>query len=205
MYSAKNGRTGKKQAKKPKKILLGIGGLIVLAAIAIFILDLTGVTHIFYTKHVPAVIPATNTSSKTAATSKKSTTSASANDSLSAPASQPSDKQTVAGSGVPTSTQALAQPYGTFVSNHTPGQHGSDGSELSTCITTSGATCYIQFTNTSSNVTTKLSPQVTGSDGSTSWSWNVSTLSGGSWKITAVATLNGQTQTANDGDTLVVQ
>lgn len=103
------------------------------------------------------------------------------------------------GSGPPPAT-----PYGNFVSNHRPGG-GTLTSEVSSCNTSAGATCYIQFTNGST--VKKLDTQTTDGKGATIWYWDVESagLSSGSWTITAVATLNGQTKTANDSLPLVVQ
>lgn len=113
----------------------------------------------------------------------------------------PSDKST---SSSPTT---LMVPFGNFVSNHRPSLSGPAAThqEQSVCNTTSGASCFIQFSN--GEVTKKLDAQSTDSNGSAYWTWDVaqSGLSPGSWTITAVASLNGQTQTAQDSIPLVVQ
>lgn len=101
---------------------------------------------------------------------------------------------------------SLIAPFGTFVSNHKPGQSGSPTSEQSVCNTTPGATCDIQFTN-SAGVTKSLGAEVAGSSGTAFWSWDIKggTLAPGSWKITAVVKLNGQTSTTSDPTPLEVQ
>jgi flagellar hook assembly protein FlgD len=102
----------------------------------------------------------------------------------------------------------LIAPSGNFVSNHKPGQNGSPTSEQSVCDTTPGATCFIQFTRDS---TVKiLAPQVAGSDGTAFWEWDAKDASSigltpGSWNVSAVASLNGQTKTSNDALPLEIQ
>ena len=98
-----------------------------------------------------------------------------------------------------------AAPTGPFVSNHSPGQNGSPLSEASVCNTSPGASCYIEFIN--GNSTKKLPAQTTDNTGAAYWSWNINDagLSSGTWKITAIATLNGQTSSASDSANLEVQ
>ncbi|HEY8999556.1 MAG TPA: hypothetical protein VIM53_04565 [Candidatus Saccharimonadales bacterium] len=105
-----------------------------------------------------------------------------------------------------TTTAALIAPYGTFVSNHRPGQNGSPTTELSECTTTPGASCNITFTN-ASGVVKSLGAQTAGSDGTASWNWNVtgSNLAPGTWKVAATATLNGQTKTTADATSLEIE
>jgi hypothetical protein len=112
-----------------------------------------------------------------------------------------------------TSTAQLTEPTGTFVSNHgSANQPVSSGSvEASSCTTTPGASCDIQFSGY--GVTKDLGSKVTSTSsgnlpaGSVSWQWTPASigLSSGVWKITAVATLNSQTKTANDQLNLTVQ
>lgn len=115
------------------------------------------------------------------------------------------DNAKLPGSAVSTSA-VLATPFGTFVSNHKPGQNGSPSTEQSTCNTTPGATCDIQFTN-GSGVTKSLGAEVADGNGTTYWSWDINggTLAPGSWHITAVVKLNGQTKTASDPTLLEIQ
>lgn len=106
---------------------------------------------------------------------------------------------------VPATT--LTAPTGTFVSNHRPSLSGSPllRQEKSVCNTTPGATCYMLFMK--DGVAKQLATQTADNTGSTYWLWDVSQagFTQGSWQITAVATLNGQTATANDSLPLEVQ
>ncbi|MGA3150562.1 MAG: hypothetical protein ABSD10_03055 [Candidatus Saccharimonadales bacterium] len=105
-----------------------------------------------------------------------------------------------------TSNVELAAPYGTLVSNHRPNLGGSPApsQEQSVCNTTVGATCYIEFTQGST--VKKLDAQTVDSTGTAIWTWDVSQagFSQGTWQITAVATLGGQTKTTADPTPLEV-
>lgn len=105
----------------------------------------------------------------------------------------------------PINTTSLVAPYGSFVSNHKPGQNGSDLTELSQCITTPGASCRITFTL--DGITKTLANQTVDSSGSTFWEWNVNDagLTKGSWTITALSSLNGQTKSTTDQLKLDIQ
>lgn len=123
-----------------------------------------------------------------------------------------SDKQIAASnsSGVSSNTQNPTNgtgqppivPNGNFVSNHGSPAYPA-GAETSACNTTPGASCYIEFVN--GNDTKTLDSQITDSNGSTIWNWDASSFPSGTWQITAVATLNGQTKTASDATSLVIQ
>ena len=175
-------------------------GLLIVLAIAILALELTDTTHLFHKKVVPPIIPVSH--STVSEQKKPASTSSSSN------GSDTTDNQgskLVPPSGSPGSTATLIQPYGELVSNHFPGQNGSDTKESSACNSTPGATCYIQFTNTENGKVTKLPPQLIGNDGSTVWSWDAKTLTQGTWQITAVADLNGQTKNITDTAKLEIQ
>ncbi len=107
----------------------------------------------------------------------------------------------------PAATGNLISPYGTFVSNHRPSLSGAQQQkqEQSTCNTTSGAECYIKFTK--NGVTKQLESQKTDANGAAVWNWNISDsgFTTGTWKVTAVATLNGQTKSVDDLINLEVQ
>lgn len=98
-------------------------------------------------------------------------------------------------------------PFGSFVSNHQPELESAW--ELnrmqSVCNTTEGATCKISFTKGSE--TKSLSAQKTDKEGAAYWSWTLQEvgLTEGTWKITASATLNGQTSSASDPINLEVK
>jgi cytoskeletal protein RodZ len=106
------------------------------------------------------------------------------------------------------SSVSLAAPSGEFVNNHgasTDPAVTANSNEVSTCTTTPGATCQIEFTNGST--TKKLATQITSTGsskdaapGQTSWSWTPSGvgLSPGQWKIMAIASLNGSTKSTQD-------
>jgi hypothetical protein len=102
---------------------------------------------------------------------------------------------------------SLLTPSGTLVSNHRPSLSGtsSPSSEQSVCNTTPGAVCYIEFTK--DNEVKKLPAQTTDPTGATFWSWDVKQagLSVGSWKITAIVTLNGQSKSFTDSLSLEIQ
>lgn len=101
---------------------------------------------------------------------------------------------------------ALISPYGSFVSNHHPNLDGSPApsEEQSVCNTTPGASCYIQFTK--EGVTKTLPTETADSNGVVSWSWDINQagFTTGSWQITAIASLNGQTKTTQDPMSLEV-
>lgn len=92
----------------------------------------------------------------------------------------------------------LVAPYGGLVSNHKPGQNGSNFAELSQCITSPGAKCYIRFTQGGRVI--NLPEKTADSNGAVFWEWNVKDigLTSGKWSASAVATLNGQTKTTTD-------
>jgi|SRR5665213_1237206 len=104
-----------------------------------------------------------------------------------------------------TQSVTLLAPSGTFISNHHPGQNGTPTAEASICNTTPGATCYIQFTMGST--TKKLDSETANSNGTATWYWDVSDagFTKGSWQVSAVASLSGQTQTSQDPNQLEVQ
>ena len=106
-----------------------------------------------------------------------------------------------------TASQAtLVAPTGTFVSNHNPGV-GSPTQEESSCTTTPGATCVIEFTM--GGTTKQLTTQTVGNSGTVYWSWDATTsgsgLTAGSWSVSATSTLNGKSLTSNDVIPLVIQ
>ncbi len=199
-YSLKS--NSPKKSKKLRNIIIAIIAVVVV----IFILEITNTTHFFHKQKNPAVIPVTNTTQPTNTKSDKSTNASTTQGTVNSTNTSTSTKQTSSGSSTPSgSSQPLVAPYGSFVSNHVPGQDGSTTAESSVCTTTPGASCYIQFTNTSSGAVTKLPSQVTDGSGSTSWSWNANILSSGSWQISAIATLNNKSITSTDSVKLEVQ
>jgi hypothetical protein len=135
--------------------------------------------------HVSATIPY----------KKQSSSSASGNNTV----AQHSDKSL----GSTNSSSTLMTPASTgLVSNH---RTNVAGQEQSVCITSPGASCYIEFTK--NGVTKALAAQTTDRAGAAYWTWDIgkSGLSTGVWQITVVASLNGQTKTAQDSILLEVQ
>lgn len=99
----------------------------------------------------------------------------------------------------------LIQPYGALVSNHQPGQNGSNLNEESECITTPGAYCIIKFTD--GNIVKSLPQKQTNSYGIAYWYWNVGNLglTNGNWQITAIASMSSQSISTTDKLRLEVQ
>lgn len=137
------------------------------------------------------------------APTQTTTTNSSTNNSDKQPI--PSTGSTSSGSSQKISTNSTSSasadtgpqaPYGSFVSNH--GQKTPADAEESVCITTPGATCYIQFTK--DGVTKKLAIKTADSNGSAIWDWSISEagFTTGSWQVSAVASLNNKTVTTID-------
>jgi hypothetical protein len=170
-------------------LLLALLGLVLLTLLGIFLIRM-------HTKRVAIIIPSKPV---TSAARQKTTTAAN-----STTASPPATTDTTSSQVKTPSTAPPAQagqliaPYGSFVSNHSPGKNNTLTDEESICNTTAGATCYIQFTNNGS--TKKLDSKIADSFGSVTWDWDVKNagFAAGSWQITAVATLNGQTKSTAD-------
>ena len=205
-----NKKVNRKSQRKSSKKLLAF--MIILIVIIISgILELTHTIHLFH-KTDPAIIPITagkSVKAPTTTSNTKVTTPATANStdqSTTSTSDQATKSQSTSLNSTGSSSSAtLATPYGDFVSNHTPGQNDSPTQETSTCDTTPGATCYIKFINSSTGTVSQLPTQTVTSNGFTSWTWNSSILSSGSWEVSAVAILNGQTLTAKDPTMLVIQ
>jgi hypothetical protein len=180
--------------RKPRKnpLLLALLGLLLVA----------GLVYLFLNRpnHGSGPIPATTPQQQTHAADKQElsaenvSTSAQADKNTSPSAATPS----------PSSDVALAAPSGTFISIHRPSL-GSSSKEESLCRTTPGASCFIKFTKDS--VIKTLPTQTADANGTVIWDWDVKQagFDAGTWQITAVATLNGQTKTTNDPIKLEVQ
>lgn len=145
------------------------------------------------------VIPST---APTETTAPKSTGSTS--DKQAAPASQPSTSSSSQKSTAATTGSAPLTPSGQFISNHSPGGDNPT-KEQSVCNTSPGAVCYIQFTK--GTIVKKLDAQTADSNGTTIWNWDVKEagLTAGSWQVSATATLNGQSVTAQDQQLLEIK
>lgn len=169
----------RRRRKLNRRILLLVASLVLILA----------VLGLGWARYHKTAAPATNTNTQSSA-------------STSSPSSTTSPKTTLSGGGSSASSANLIAPYGSFVSNH----HASLSSqEESACVTSPGATCYIEFI--SGNSTEKLDSKTTGSDGSIYWNWKASDIGlyKGSWQIKATASLNGQTKSTTDQIPLEVQ
>lgn len=86
-------------------------------------------------------------------------------------------------------------PVGVFASNHRPNISGSPSPSVlsSTCSTSPGAFCYIEFTN--GTIKKSLPQKQVDQNGNTSWDWDIKDigLTSGTWKVTAIA-VNGSMQ-----------
>lgn len=100
----------------------------------------------------------------------------------------------------PSSTFTPTKPTGTFVSNHNPNLSGSPAPNQmsSTCQTTPGVYCTIQFTKGS--IVKSLPSKKTDSSGNTSWDWKLQDvgLTAGEWSIEAIAKNGDKVSRAQD-------
>lgn len=100
----------------------------------------------------------------------------------------------------------IKKPYGTFVSNHTPGQNGAPNTINSVCDTTAGITCTITFTK--AGVTKSLGTKRTNRDGTVHWdNWTPESigLTSGSWTIEAIAKSGSKQASAQDNILLEIK
>jgi len=118
----------------------------------------------------------------------------------------PSNSSSKTASSSDETSAHLLSPTGNFVSDHAPNLGGSPrpNSLTSDCTTTPGATCVITFTDGS--VSKSLSSQIINQTGTAYWNWTLQQvgLTVGTWKIEATASLNGQSISAIDANTLQV-
>ena len=101
-----------------------------------------------------------------------------------------------------------ASPTGQFVSNHSPNLsgHPAPNTETSTCTTTPGAYCKIQFA--SAGIVKSLPLQKTDANGDVVWtSWSLASigLTQGTWTVTAVAVNGSNSVTTQDATSLTVE
>lgn len=98
-------------------------------------------------------------------------------------------------------------PTGVFVSHHKPNLSGSpvSNSLSSTCVTTPGVLCTIQFKK--DGVVKELPVKQVDGDGNAYWTWSLQNigLTQGAWTVSAVAKNNNLTATANDAVPLMVE
>lgn len=184
-------------------------------ALVIIVAIIVGIV-IFHDHKAKPVAPLSTTakSSTTTAVSKGSTSTPAATPPLTSaqlsnpatykPTSPPSSVVSV----TPTASGNPSAPSGTFVSNHgiSPSPPVTQVfEESSVCNTTSGATCYISFTN--GDITKVLPTELTDSSGAAYWnSWTPSSvgLTAGNWTVKAIAASTTQTVTTQDSRQLEV-
>jgi cytoskeletal protein RodZ len=170
------------------RISLAIGIILILVVIGVVIAYRT-------TRHVSKIIPSTSPTTTQVNNSIDNGKTPSIGGS-----SDNTQNQTTPTSPSP----APSQPFGNFVSSHSPSLSQSP-QMASVCNTTVGASCWIEF----SKDTTVLSLKAVTTDnsGTAYWYWNLNDdgFSTGSWQITAKATLKGQTVTVKDTQPLVVK
>lgn len=194
---------------KSKGKRLRLGKIKLLVGLLVVVIVIIGLFLIHQHKFSRKIIPSTQSKS-TVSSSKSSSSSSSVKNSQLGSSSSSSSAPTTPDKSTPTlapasSGAAPATPTGQFVSNHKPGANGSPTSEESVCSTTPGATCYIEFTMGST--VKKLNAETADANGSAYWNWDVGNagFTSGSWQVTAVATDNGKSASANDATPLEVQ
>lgn len=117
------------------------------------------------------------------------------------------DDSNTPGSSLDPSVKPMA-PTGQFVSNHSPNLSGSPApnTETSTCTTTPGAYCKIQFT--SGTLIKSLPLQRTDANGDVVWTgWSLSSvgLTEGTWTVTALAVNGSNSVSTQDATNLTVK
>ena len=184
-----------KQAKSSKKIILTV--------IAILIaLGLIGGGVFYYVRVWQPEQNKKNFGSETTTPNTDQPKSESTQESESTNLNSPKDNgKTDDGKPVaPPSTTQPSTPIGIFVSNHFPNLSGSPAPNTlsSTCSTTVGVQCYIEFKNGS--ITKSLESKQTDTNGNVTWNWKLQDvgLTAGSWTVTAVAKNGSLTASSTD-------
>ena len=163
----------------------------------------------FHKKHAISGPITAQTQTTTPATSNQTSSTDSGFSSSQTATPSTSDKTVGGGSSTTLATGSVlpGPPTGTFVSNHRPSLSGTTtpSKEQSACTTVPGATCYIKFTK--DGVVKTLPVQTADNNGSVIWNWDVAQagFDTGSWQITAIASLNGQSKSATDSLALEVK
>ena len=172
-----------------RAVVVGVLAVMIVAVVVFFI---------FHRGQSSPIIPSTSPAKTISGSSDKQIAATNNNSSTNAAsdAAKSTGSTAPASSGIPPT-----EPYGDFVSNHSPGGPNPT-QETSVCDTTPGASCYIQFSQ--GGTTKSLATQTADANGATYWNWDASILSSGSWAIKAVATLNGQAKTATDSRLLIM-
>ncbi len=169
--------------------------IVVVSAALVLLSEVSGWTHLF---HHAKIVTASQYTKGEPATSSQSTGNNTSSANGTTPPANSSDKSSPNGSGV-----ELQTPTGTFVSSHTV----STSSNISSaCSSTPGATCIISFSNDNGS-TISLAKEVTDPSGAAYWdSWSPKSigLTSGTWHISAIASLSGQSKSATDSRDMVV-
>lgn len=156
--------------------------LVVLLLLAVVI---AGVTLFSYFSH------------KSESSNTKPTTQRLGGGSISSPRSKSDDP-----APTPSSSATPLKPSGTFVSNHRPNLSGSPAPNTltSTCTTTPGAQCMIEFTN--GDVVKSLPAKTADANGNANWDWKLQDIgiTEGVWKIVAIASIG--TNSVKESDAL---
>lgn len=189
-----------KKSFSRKTLFIWVGSLVVVAAVAIATLEVTNRTYFFHDAPRPVTASSdTKGEPQDAATTPVSDTPPPGKDDGSSNTGTVPGDNKASGSGSGTIVNLL-EPTGDFVSSH---KVNKSSGMTSTCSTTPGATCVITFTKGSE--TKSLPAQTTDRGGSAYWDWNAQQyLTAGTWRVTATATLSGQTKTAADATNLEV-
>ncbi len=186
------------------KKVYGLIATLAVVVVVLIVLELTHTIHLFHSQAVSGNIPTISTSSSKSTSSPSPSKRTSSNTSTTGSSTKDNTPPTASG----TSSLPLVSPFGSFVSDHHPNLGGTPApsSEQSVCNTTPGASCTITFTN-SSAVVKSLTAQTANNNGSVYWTWDVKTagFTVGNWQIKAMATLNGQSQSASDPTDLTVE
>ncbi len=105
-------------------------------------------------------------------------------------------------SGISSSASLTAPNRVTYASDYNPSSKNQ--TEVSSFLTTPGASCWIEFFMNGS--THKLPSKIADDNGSVVWYWTPgqAELSGGVWKITAIASLDQESKSLADVNTLQI-
>lgn len=199
-------RNNVKRFWRPRNIALGCATLLLLACATVGALEYTNTTYWFHKRPITHETQK-NTPNRTIGENTKGEGTSSNTSTNPSTQTQPNtsttDQNAKSPSDTPTDT-TLATPTGPFVNSHGVKVDSAPNTQQSVCVTTSGATCEIIFTNGST--TRSLGAQMTDRGGATYWTWSPQSagLSVGTWKITAKAVLGSQTKTASDSTNLEV-
>jgi hypothetical protein len=191
-YSSRQKPTKTPIWRQKRYILTTVGAIL----LVILTLELTNTTHLFHEpKPVSGTIPSTTQTSAESDNNETGGDKDKSETQNTAPSnSTPTTQKTTA---PPVSGSDLVNPSGSFVSNHSPSLRNSPGLE-SVCITSPGATCTISFTK--DGIVKTLESKTANNNGAVIWAWDIEKagFNVGAWKITATATLNGQSKSTDD-------